>query len=138
VPRYSEDWLRGGEGNNELTGGTQADTFVFDAAALASAAGDVTTVTDFTHQEDVLRFLDARGANGDVIDSISDLDTNGDGVISGADDNWSVNNFAIVWDGQNFVQTGDLRFNGLTGDLVLEDVLSIDISAGGQDFLEIA
>ena len=133
-----EDWLRGGEGDNELTGGTGADTFVFDASALASAAGDVTTITDFAHQEDVLRFLNAEGANGAMIDSVSDLDTNGDGFITGADDNWSVDDFAIVFDGQTFVQTGDLRFRGATGDLVLQDVLSIDISAGGQDYLTVA
>lgn len=77
-----DDVIDAGSGVDIVFGGSGADTFVFSQEGAGSAGPDLTQIGDFS-DEDVLLF--EAGVNG--VNSFGDLDTNGDGVLNGEDQN---------------------------------------------------
>lgn len=74
------DWLRGGEGADTLKGGSGADAFVF----VASEGFGSDRIDDFSAAaHDQVLFT----GFGSALDSFSDLDSNGNGVLD-AGDHW--------------------------------------------------
>lgn len=74
--------IDGSLGSDQLTGGAGADTFVF-----TEFNGDFgyDQIIDFQNGEDVIELAHLRRTDGTDIDDFGDLDTNGDGVLTGAD-----------------------------------------------------
>ncbi len=107
--------LEGRGGFDVLTGGAASDTFVFDGDA-----GDIgyDRVTDFDVEEDILELAGLVRTDGTAIDSFADLDTNGDGVIDGADST------AVSWSGNTalLLQDGVIELQGVSG-LTEDDIV---------------
>ena len=115
------DTVEGGSGNDVIdgrqgadlaSGGAGADEFIY--RTYNSNPGETDIILDFASGVDVLNFVSARRWDGAFIADGMDADTNSDGKISQADMGWSLSG-------------GDLMFNGLNGDkLILDGVTMID------------
>jgi Ca2+-binding RTX toxin-like protein len=76
------DVLFGGLGDDDLRGGGGADVFKFVGRGFGQDE-----IFDFRHgQGDLIRLDNVRGAGGGIIDSFADLDSDGDGRLTQADD----------------------------------------------------
>ena len=81
------DWIAGGDGDDTLTGGAGADSFVFRQADLLGAGNDASdTITDFSVTDnDRLDLSDllagTPATNGTELDAVIDIQDNGTSVV---------------------------------------------------------
>ncbi len=95
--RRSEKF-EGGRGLDQLTGGDGADTFVFDGSVHGT---DSDMIMDFDDDMDLIELIDMRREDGAAIERFGDLDTDGDGRLTGADTTAFTNGYDLL-----------LRFDG--------------------------
>ncbi|MEM8740759.1 MAG: calcium-binding protein, partial [Pseudomonadota bacterium] len=104
-----DDYMSGGEGVDRIEGGDGADTFIFNTFGatdlLGGALGSV-TVTDFAAGLDSIEFNGVLRAGGGALGAI---DSNADGKVTAADDDWEIVGDALVFRGHG----DDLYIDGV-------------------------